>query len=64
MPGARPGHRLLGVWLPKDFHRAVGLLAAARGETQSEMLRRLLVREATGQERESTDEQRAETANC
>lgn len=57
MPGTRTGHRLAGVWLPAEFHRAIGLLAAARGETKSDFIRRTLVREACAAvEQEQEDE--------
>lgn len=63
MPGTRPGHKLVGVWLPDSFHRAIGLLAAVNGETTSDLIRRVLMREAIDRRdevHEATDEQRAE----
>lgn len=57
MPGSRPGHKLAGVWLPDACHRAVGLLAASRGETASDLIRRAIVREAIDPGERDADEQ-------
>lgn len=64
MPGTRPGHRLVGVWLPDEFHRAIGLLAAVNKETTSDLIRRVLMREAIDRRDEvhEADEQRSEAA--
>lgn len=60
MPGSRPGHRIASVWLPDAFHRAIGLLAASRGETKSDLIRQAIVREAMAREETAADEQREE----
>lgn len=63
MPGTRQGHRLASAWLPEEFHHAIGLVAAARGESKSELIRRVLVQEALAVREDSDENDRAEAAH-